>query len=229
MSVSEIEISGASLALRVLQFRCESPHHLFVAIHTKGEKFSLDPETPGFHDCDRDETCCRGYFSMVVPFEVECLVDGISTKRLEKRIETCEFFALGNTLFVAGKTGPQKMLEHIIASLTGFGVTAQEFEFRHLNQFKDRLSSIKNVKLTNPKDREVRWATLAGKMDSYDEYNIIDPKNHGIESVAGLLDTPLGPLTITAGRRGTIRLNVKRGFILTMDCLLWIVARITDQ
>lgn len=229
MAVNEIEIPKTSETFRVLNFKFDSLEELFKEITEEYDQFSIDPEIPGFHDCDHDQQLIRGFLSMVVPFEVEHLTDGIATKTLMKRIETCEFFALENILFVTGKTGPQKILKHVLSSLTGYGIAAQEFEFRHLNQFQEHLSSIKNVKLTNPKDREVRRATLAGKMESYEEYNVIDPKNHGIESVAGLLDTPLGPITITVGRKGSIRLNVKRGFILTMDCLLWIVGMIRDE
>lgn len=170
-----------------------------------------------------------GWFSLVVPFEVEHLVDGITTKTLLKKIESCEFFVQANSLFVTGKLGPQKILEHILASLAGYGVVALDFEYRHLSQFQDRLSTTKSVALTNPKDREVRRARLMGKMESYREYNVIDPKNHGIESVSGLVDTPLGPMTITVGRKGTIRLNVKRGFILSIDCLNWILALIREE
>lgn len=229
MPVNEIEIPGTSISIRCLSFKAEEFSELFTKIQEEADQFCIDPEEAGFHDCDRDDECVRGFFSIIVPFKVEHLVEGIVTKTMHKRIESCEFIATNNILYVWGKIGPQKILEHILAGLTGYGVVPIEFEFRHLSQFQERLTSIKNVKLTNPKDREIRRATLVGKMETYTEYNVIDPKNHGIESVSGILDTRLGPLTVTAGRKGTLRLTVKRGFIMTLECLQWLVSRIRDE
>ena len=70
---------------------------------------------------------------------------------------------------------------------------------------------------------------MAGKIESYEEYNILDPKAHGIEQVSGIIDTPLGPVTLTVSRKGILRLGVKRGFILTMDCLKWLVALVREE
>lgn len=229
MPVNEIEIPGTSLSLRCLSFKAEAFGELFQKIQEEGDQFSIDPEVAGFHDCDHDDQVVRGFFSIIVPFEVEHLSEGIVTKTLLKRIDTCEFFALENLLFASGKTSAQKILEHTFAGLTGYGVTAMEFEFRHMSQFQERLTTMKSIALTNPKDREIRRVRMAGKMETYTEYNVIDPKNHGIESVSGLIDSPLGPLSVTAGRKGSLRLNVKRGFILTIECLLWLLALVREE
>ena len=66
-------------------------------------------------------------------------------------------------------------------------------------------------------------------MESYTEYNIFYPRNHGIDSVAGLIDTPLGPMTITVAKNGSIRLAVKKGLIMTIECLEWIISLITSD
>jgi hypothetical protein len=229
MPVDEIEVAGTSLSLRCLTFRWDTPKDLFARMNTEGEQFAIDPENPGFHDCDANDRVIRGFFSMVTPFEVEHLVDGFVTKTLFKRVESCEFFATPEMLFVTGKTAPQKILERALAGLSGNGVSPMEFEFLQLSQFQDRLSVVKSIVLTNPKTSDVRRARLAGKIESYTEYNVVDPRNHDIESVAGLLDSPLGPLTITASRKGGVRLGVRRGFILTMDCLHWIISMIREE
>jgi hypothetical protein len=98
-----------------------------------------------------------------------------------------------------------------------------------MNQLQERMTKLKSIVLTNPKDKEVRRARLAGHIESYIGYNIIDPRNHGIDSVSGIMDTPLGPLTATVGKKGSLRLNVRKGFILTTECLEWIVSLIKEE
>ena len=229
MPIDEIEIPGSSLTINCFSFKSDSIPDLFERIKTEGELFSVEPENPGFHDFDCNGKMIRGFFSIVVPFEVEHLIGGISTKTLFKRIESCDFIATENMLFVMGKTDPTKALERVLASLTGYGTAKLDFEFRQMSQFQDRLSQVKNVALTNPKDREIRKARLSGRIEDYTEYNVIDPRNHGIDSVAGLVDSPLGPITIAVNRKGSIRLNVRKGFILTVDCLNWILSLIRDE
>lgn len=229
MPINEIEIPKTSITFRVMQFKCESLALLSNKIIHEAEEFSVDPETAGFHDCEGEGSMVRGFFSTVIPFEVECLVDGITTKKLEKRIETCEFIALENRLYVTGKTGLQKILEHVLAELTGYGVSPVELEFRQLSQFSERLTVLKSIGLVNPKTRDVRRVKMTGKMEEYTDYNVIDPKNHGIESVAGVMDTPLGQMTVTVSRKGSIRLNVEKGFVLAVECLEWLMVAILDE
>lgn len=229
MSIDEIEVLGTSYSMRCLSFKADSTPDLFSRINTEGEQFSIIPENPGFHDCESNGEIIRGFYSIVTPFEVEHLVDGFVTKTLFKKVESCEFFATPGMLFVAGKNAPQKILERVFSSLSGHGVTQLEFEFFQLSQFQDRLSMLKSIVLTNPKNQDVRRARLAGRIESYTEYNVIDPKNHGIESVSGLLDSPLGPLTVTVSRKGVVRLGVRKGFILTIDCMHWIINMIREE
>jgi hypothetical protein len=229
VAIDEIEVQGTSISLRCWKARIDDPRDLLHQIMTQGDQFTIEPEAAGFHDCDAGDRIVRGFYSGVIPFEVEHLVDGISTKTLMKRIETCEFIALPEMVFTMGRSGPQKGLSLSLSGLTGFGVSPLEFEFHQLSQFNDRLSQVKAIVLTNPKDREVRRARLAGIIENYTEYNVIDPRNHGIDSVSGLADTPLGPLTVTATAKGGIRIGVKRGFILTIECLEWLVRLIREE
>jgi len=229
MAIDEIEIPGSSIAFKCWNARIDSIPDFFRKLSGESDVFTLDPETPGFHDCDANNRLIRGFYSGVVPFEVEHLVEGITTKTLFKRIESTEFLLLDNCMFTMGKSGPTKGLSNVISSTSGYGASLMEFEFRQMSQLQDRLSQTKSIVLTNPKDKEVRRARLAGLIESYTEYNVIDPRNHGIESVAGLVDSPLGPLTITVTRKGGLRLTVSKGFILTIDCLLWLIALIRDE
>lgn len=229
MPIDEIEVPGSSISFKVWRFQADSMPKLFQKMMKEGEVFDIAAEIPGFHDCDGNDRLIRGFYSAVVPFEVEHLVDGMMTKEAMKRIEHCEFLAVKNFLFTTGKAAPQKPLSHSLSLLTGYGVALQEFEFQHLSQFHDRLSQLKSIALSNPKDREIRRARLTGHIESYTEYNVIDPRNHGIESVSGIVDSPLGPMTVTVSRRGGLRLAVRKGFILTLDCLLWLMALILDE
>jgi hypothetical protein len=229
MPVDEIEVAGTSISIRCLTSRLFNPSEVMQKIQTEGEQFSIEPENPGYHDCDRSTNAIRGLYSMVVPFEVEHLQEGFVTKTLMKKVESCDFLATEDVLFAWGKLAPQKVLEMSLAGMTGYGVSPIDFEFHQLSQFQDRLSQVKNIALSNPKTNEVRRARLAGKIESYTDYNVIDPRNHGIETVSGLLDSPLGPITVTVGKKGLIRLGVRRGFLLTLDCLQWILKMIRDE
>lgn len=229
MAINEIEILSTSLSLKCWKAKAEEIPILHDKICKEADGFDIESETQGFHDCETDGMLIRGYFSAIVPFEVEHLEDGITTKTLMKRIETCEFTITPEVIFTTGKTAPQMALIHVLTKLTGYGIALMEFEFHDLSRFNDRLTQVKSIVLSNPKNMEVRRARLAGQIESYMEYNVIDPKNHGIESVSGLADTPLGPLTITVGRKGSLRFGVKRGFIMTIECILWILKLVCED
>jgi len=229
MVIDEIDIPGASISLSCWNARIDNIPEFFKKLSSESDAFALDPEIPGFHDCDSNKKLIRGFYSGIVPFEVEHLVEGITTKTLFKRIESTEFLLLENCMFTMGKSGPTKGLSNVLSATSGYGVSLMEFEFRQMSQLQDRLSQTKAIVLTNPKEKDVRRARLAGLIESYTEYNVIDPRNHGIESATGLVDSPLGPLTISVSRKGGLRLNVKRGFILTIECLLWLLSLIRDE
>lgn len=229
MPIDEIEVPGSSISLKCWKARIDSVPKLFQRITKEGDVFNIESETAGFHDCDSSNKLIRGFYSAIIPFEVEHLIDGISTKSLMKRIESCEFLALDGYVFTTGRNAPQKPLSHSLSMLSGYGVALLEFEFNQLSQFHDRLSQLKSIALSNPKDKEIRRARLTGQIESYTDYNVIDPRNHGIESVAGLVDSPLGPMTITVSRKGGLRLGVRKGFILTLDCLLWVMQLILEE
>lgn len=229
MLINEIEIQGASLSFKCFTFKPEHVKKLFSQIMMKSDMFSIETEIPGFHDCDCDDVTIRGFYSIIVPFEIEHLVEGLTTKTLFKRIESCEFIITENMLIVWGQSSPIKMFAAALSAVSGQHVDLTEFDFQQMNQLQERMCKIKAAVLTNPKEKEVRRARLAGHMESYKEYNIIDPRNHGIETVSGLIDTPLGPLTITVGKKGSVRLNVKKGFIMTVECIEWILALIQSE
>lgn len=229
MAIDEIEIPGSSMSFTCWTLKVDDLGELYKQVSSEEEHFCIDPERPGFHDLEHDDRLIRGYFSVVVPFEVEHLNEGVTTKILLKRIETCEFFALQGMLFASGKSSAQKNLARSLTPLAGYGVTNVEHDSRQMSQFYDRLSMVKSIALTNPKDREIRRARLAGRIESYTEYNIVDPRNHGIDSVSGLVDSPLGPLTVTVGKKGALRLNVRKGFVMTIDCMLWLMSLIREE
>lgn len=229
MPIDEIEVPGASYSVTAHNFKTDLITDLFKKLAGEDEVFSLKDEKPGFHDLDCNGKILRGWYSWVTPFEVEHLAEGMVTKTLLKHVESCEFFATNGVLFTNGKQGVTNAMAQNLTALAGFGVTPFEFEFTQMKQFEDRLSMLKAIVLTNPKDREVRRARLGGRIENYSTYNVIDPRNHGIDSVSGLIDGPLGPMTITVSTKGQIRLSVRKGFLLTFDTLLWCLAMIRDQ
>ena len=229
MLINEIEIVGSSISLKCWSMKVKNVEKIFDMIMNKADMFCIDTELPGFHDCSYENSIIRGFYSVIIPFEVEHLVNGIATKTLFKRIESCEFIITSKLIVTFGKAGPMKLLGAALSAATGEHVDLLEFEFQHLNQMQERMTNIKAIVITNPKEKEIRRARLAGHMESYTEYNIIDPRNHGIENVTGLIDTPLGPMTVSVERKGSVRLNVKKGLIMTVECLEWILNLIVSE
>jgi len=225
MLVNEIEVLGSSISFKIYSHKAETLEQFFDAIKN-ADQFNTETELPGFHDAELSGGVVRGFYSAIIPFEIEHLVEGITTKTLFKRIESCEFIAAEKHVFVSGKAALFKIaLNQILA----VNIQPAEFEFDNLRQLEERFTNTKSVTILNPKEKEVRKAKLVGNMENYAEYNIADSRNHGLESVAGMLDTPLGPMAVTVSSKGVLRLGVKKGMILTVECLEWIVERIEKE
>lgn len=229
MPINEIEVPGSSIAFKCWKAEIDDISATFNRLMQEGEQFDLDNETPGFHDCDSDGEVIRGYYSGIVPFEVEHLVEGNTTRTLFKRIESCEFIATGQAVYTLGKPGPAKGLSMALSGLTGSEVSLIEFDFHQLSQLQERMAKIKAIVVTNPKEKEIRRARLAGHIESYTDYNIIDPRNHGIDSVSGVVTTPLGSMTVTVGRKGSLRLGVTKGLIINVACLNWLLDLVREE
>jgi hypothetical protein len=229
MPINELEISGSSISLKCWKADIEDTSDVFNRIMQEGEQFSVEGETPGFHDCDSDGRIIRGYFSGIVPFEIEHLIEGNTTRTLFKRIESCEFIASSKNIFTLGKPGPAKGLGMALSAISKTEVSLREFSFEQLSQLQERMAKIKSIVITNPKEKEIRRARLAGHIESYTDYNIIDPGNHGIESVSGIVTTPLGSMTLTVSKKGGLRLGVSKGLIIDIECLEWILDLICEE
>lgn len=228
MQINEIEILGASFTVRHHEISATNIE-LIAAKILRADQFDLEAEIPGFHDYEVKGDTIRGFYSIVVPFEVEHLADGITTKTLFKRLESCEFIITSTALFSWGKLGVMKMMASNLSAATGQHVEPKEYDFNQLYQIQAHMTMVKSVALTNPREMEIRKAKLVGIMENYESYNIVNPRNHGLESVSGMIDTPLGPMGLTVGKKGIIRLNVKKGLLLTIECLQWIVERILHE
>jgi hypothetical protein len=229
MPINEIEIPGSSISFKCWNADIEDTTAVFNRIMKEGEQFDLENETPGFHDCDCDGEVIRGYYSGIIPFEVEHLIEGNTTRTLFKRIESCEFIATKRSIFTMGKPGPAKGLSMALSGLTGSEVSLIEFDFNQLSQLQERMSKVKAIVVTNPKEKEIRRARLAGHIESYTDYNIIDPRNHGIDSVSGVVTTPLGSMTVTVSKKGGLRLGVTKGLIINVECLEWLLDLVREE
>ncbi len=223
MLINEIEVVGSSFSCSTYVCSGKSEiDQIFDQIMTKGDMFSIENELPGFHDCECESELIRGYYSFVEPFEVECLEEGNTTKKLQKRLKSCEFITNGTLLVAFGDNRAKRLLETAISMVSGENVDLHAFEFEEINRAQLRMSTVKSVTVMNPKEKEVRKCRMSGHIEAYTEYNVLDPRNHGLDSVSGLVDTPMGPLTLTVGKKGQIRFGVKRGMILTWDLLTWV-------
>jgi hypothetical protein len=109
-----------------------------------------------------------------------------------------------------------------ISALTGSECGYAHFEFEDLDNIQNRMSKLKSIVVKNPKECEVKTCRLAGGIEEYTTYNVVN-KNHAIGQVSGLIDTPHGSMTLTANQKGSVRLNCSKGQMLNFDLLAWIV------
>ncbi len=188
------------------------------------DKFNLEDELPGFHDYEFGEVT-RGYYSFIEPFEVECLEDGIMTAKIEKRIKTAEFMITDKFLFAWGNNQAVKLLSSMISGSFATA-TKIEFEFQELYDFQNRYKLCKSVKIKNPKENAVRTVNMAGRLDVYTSYNVLDANNHELKSVTGVMATGLGDITITVNANGTIRIGTKKESVIHADFLTWLITLI---
>ncbi len=229
MLIDEIEVQGTSLSFKCLTLKIDDIKTTFDTIMQKGDICDIEAETPGFHDCDCDNGLIRGFYSNLASFNVEFFKDGITTKEQFKRIESCEFIITPERIYLFGKQGPQKLIEMALSAATGEHVERVEFDNESMNLLHGRMTVIKSIVVENPKDKAIRKARLTGHMEDYETYNIVEPHNHEINSISGVVETPLGAMNLTVDKKGKIRLNVKRGLIINVANLSWILDLITSE
>lgn len=229
MLINEIEVAGTSFTFKRFTIQYPGTHELFVML-ANADKFSIENEMPGFHDLDRSSEAIRGYYSMIIPFEVSHLVDGITTKTLLKRIESCEFVLSSKMAIVFGDAGPVKSMLQALSAATGGHVAMIEYDYQQLYRLQERIHKVSAIALSNPKEMSVRKAKLSGNIEHYTEYDIVNRSNHGIEYVQGLIEnTPLGPMRLKVSKNGRFNLGVRRGTILAIECLEWLVGFVENE
>jgi hypothetical protein len=221
--INEIELGNGRISLNCFDFSGNAKESI-----DNGPKFSIENKEHGYHDCDFAENSARGYFSFIEPYEAENLVDGMTTMEAKNRIRTAEFVQSGDFLFAWGHGGAIKLLASYISSEYATA-TKIEFEFNDLFNLQNRLELCKSVTVKNPKESKVKTVKLTGTLDCYSEHDVIEPRNHTIKSVSGTMNTPaLGKITVAATDKGVIRIGTKKGCILPVDVVVWLIKLMTE-
>ena len=215
--INEIELQNGRISLQCFDFTGNAKESI-----DNGIKFSIESQEPGFHDCDFAENSARGYFSFVEPYEVENIVDGMTAMEAKKRIKTAEFAQTGDFLFAWGNSGAIKLLASYISSEFATA-TKIEFEFNDLFNLQSRFELCKSVKIKNPKESKVKTVSLTGTLDHYAEFNVLDPRNHELKAVSGIINSSIGKITVAANNKGIIRIGTKKGCILPFDVVIWLI------
>ena len=215
--INEIELENGRISLQCFDFTGNAKESI-----DNGIKFSIENQEPGFHDCDFAENAARGYFSFIEPYEAENLVDGMTTMEAKSRIRTAEFAQTGDFLFAWGNSSAIKLLTSYISSEFATA-TKIEFEFNDLFNLQSRFELCKSVKIKNPKESKVKTVSLTGTLDCYSEHDVIEPKNHEIKSVSGIINSSIGKITVAANNKGIIRIGTKKGCILPFDVVIWLI------
>jgi hypothetical protein len=216
--INEIELENGRISLQCFDFTGNAKESIDNAM-----KFNMEDENPnGFHDCDFAENSARGYFSFVEPYEVENIVDGMTTMEAKSRIRTAEFVQIGDFLFAWGNSSAIKLLTSYISSEYATA-TKIEFEFNDLFNLQSCFELCKSVKIKNPKESKVKTVSLTGTLDHYAEFNVLDPRNHELKAVSGIINSSIGKITVAANNKGIIRIGTKKGCILPFDVVIWLI------
>jgi hypothetical protein len=221
--INEIELQSGRISLSCFDFTGNAQESV-----DNGIKFDLEQESPGFHDMNFAENAARGYFSFIEHYEVENIVDGMTTTEAKSRIRTAEFVQTGDFLFAWGNSSAIKLLTSYISSEYATA-TKIEFEFKDLFNLQNRLELCKSVTVKNSKESKVKTVKLTGTLDCYSEHDVIEQRNHTIKSVSGIMNTPaLGKLTVAATDKGVIRIGTKKGCIFPVDVVVWLIKLMTE-
>lgn len=223
--INEIELESGRISLQCFDFTGNAKESI-----DNGIKFSMEDDIPcGFHDCDFAENSARGYFSFVESYEVENIVNYMTTMEAKSRIRTAEFVQSGDFLFAWGNSGAIKLLASYISSEYSTA-TKIEFEFNDLFNLQNRLELCKSVTVKNPKESRVKTVKLTGTLDCYSEHDVIETRNHEIKAVSGIMNTPaLGKITVAATNKGVIRIGTKKGCILPVDVVVWLIKLMNES
>lgn len=223
--INEIELESGRISLQCFDFTGNAKESI-----DNGLKFNMEDEIPcGFHDCDFAENSVRGYFSLVEPYEVENIVDGMTTMEAKSRIRTAEFVQTGDFMFAWGNSSAIKLLASYISSEYSTA-TKIEFEFNDLFNLQNRLELCKGVTVKNPKENKVKTVKLTGALDMYSEHDVIERGNHELKSVSGIMNTPaLGKITVAVNDKGVIRIGTKKGCILPVDVVVWLIKLMNES
>lgn len=215
--LNEIELPAGRINVTVFDFEGNAKEAI-----DNAEKFNLEAETPGFSDYEFSDEITRGYFSFVEPYETENIVDGLTVSEAKKRIKTAEFAISNGFLFAWGASSAVKLLGSFINN--DFATANRiSFEFDDLHNLQSRFELCKSVKVKNPKEMPVKTVSMAGKLDTYSEYNCLDARNHELKSVSGVLNMPIGKMKVTANDKGVIKIAGKGEMILPANALVWLI------
>lgn len=222
--INEIELQSGRISLSCFDFTGNAQESV-----DNGIKFNLEQESPGFHDMDFSDDAARGYFSFIEPYETENIVDGMTAMELKKRIKTAEFVQTGDFMFAWGNSSAIKLLASYITSEYATA-TKIEFEFNDLFNLQNRLELCKSVTVKNSKESKVKTVKLTGTLDTYSEHDVIERGNHEIKAVSGIMNTPaLGKITVAATNKGVIRIGTKKGCILPVDVVAWLIKLMNES
>lgn len=216
--INEIELQTGRISLQCFDFEGTVKESI-----DNAEKFNIELSSSGFHDFEFSEANARGYFSFIEPYEVENIVENMTTKELKHRIKSAEFIQVDNFLFAWGNGSAIKLLASYISNEYSTA-TKIEFEFNDLFNLQNRLELCKSVTVKNPKENKVKTVKLTGTLDSYCDCNSLDPKNHELKSVSGIMNTPaLGKIMVAANDKGVLKIGTKKGCILHTDVIIWLI------
>ena len=181
-----------------------------------------------------------GMYSVIVPFEVEHLIDETTVTTMFRKIATCEFVQLGHYLICWGKANPMaglvREMRTILGDLVAGGVgeyysplTAITFDLSEMKYASNMFVMVKSINVVNPKSSDLRQVKLVGEVENMKSYDqIVDPENYGINNVTGVINLGIGPTVVTVRHDGSIKFGIKPGLMMRFDEVIKVYESITS-
>lgn len=229
--INEIEVNGA-ITFRCWEVEVDDFEDIIEKIKADEEyQFDLDNEESGFHDYeyDKDLNLFHGFYSTIIPFSIDHLQDGITTTSSFQKLETSEFFLLKDKLFTTGKNNATKQLCNNLSMLTGHTVTSYIFETENIKEFQDKMEEVKTIVISNPKTEDIRSIRLSGTIEDYQDQVTLDPHDHEIHGISGILNSSMGLIKVGINKNGRLSIRVKKEEIILVDLLEWLLKLIIGE
>lgn len=141
------------------------------------------------------------------------------------------FILTSDCLITYGPASVCTCIVNNISALLGQSITQKEFDTEEMDALYSRLVNVSSITFNNPKDSEVRKATISGAITDIEFYDFYDKQKHGssVDRIKGMFQfTDSDLLNVTITRKGSISITAKNVESIPLWYLIKIVRLIEE-